>query len=441
MKLKPTKKAIFPIDTILDPKFDQLVSDLEYYELDNGMRVLQMHDDRDRSFFVKAVVNAGAIHQSPDNRGLAHFVEHMVFKGTKNLGDKKEIDDFAQDFDLSYNAFTSNTSQGFHALSDADDESANAACKFVSDVVFNPLFPEEEVVLEKQVILAERKMYNSDPHEYPFEVLDRHYFSDDDPLGGGGILGLEEDIQRVDHKALVDFHHKYFHPENMLLICSSGLESKQMRQLLAKYFNKGGSRRGWLDNPIIDQPRHTASQNYAEHKDYDNVRVFVSYYFPKQSTFSFPDKELFGLEVISYVLSKRLFQDLRENQGLAYSVWANLSNIFHGHLMLLSGEFPQEVYLTAREQLENYMQKLVDEPITTQEYKRAIRHLTSIRWANSAKAVLNHVANNLYKFGQFTSPEFLIEYYNKLDLEYVQQLLETLFVEAKPEVIVVGPTS
>lgn len=439
MNTKATTNAVFPLAAELDPKFNERVSGLEYYTLDNGLRVLQMHDDRDRSFFVKTIVNAGAIHQTKQSRGLAHFVEHMVFKGTSNIGDKKALDEFAQDYDLAYNAYTSNTAQAFHALSDVDDESAEAACRFVSDLVFNPLMPEAEVKLEKQVILAERKMYNSDPHEYPFEVLDRHYYDENHPLGGGGILGLEKDISKISHSDLVGFHQEFFHPDNMLLICSSGLENSKMKNLMSKHFSQGEKGRGWHKNPILGEARRTEIQDYQEEKDYDNVRIFVSYYFPKQSSFNFPDKELFAMEVISFVLSKRLFQDLRDNQGLAYSVWANLINMVHGYTMLLSGEFPKEHYATAREQLVGYMQKLISEPITTQEYSRAMRHLTSIRWANSAKAVLNHVANNLYKYGQFTSPEFLLDYYKQLDLEYVQMLLETFFVEAKPEIIAVGP--
>lgn len=104
----PTTDAIWPISRLLDPDFHKFVSDCEIYQLDNGMRVVLISDQKDRSSYFRLTVNAGAIHQSPHKRGIAHFVEHMLFQGTEKFASWQEIMDHAKEYNLSWNGHTGN---------------------------------------------------------------------------------------------------------------------------------------------------------------------------------------------------------------------------------------------------------------------------------------------------------------------------------------------
>src|SRR5690606_28658717 len=134
----------------------------------------------------------------------------------------------------------------------SDTESAAAACKYISQVVFHPLFPEKEIKLEKQVVLSERKMYNNDPWSVLYESYDQHFYGDKNPIGGGGVLGSEQDILGFTHQDVIDHHHQLFVPANMLLVMSSGLEHSQMEDLAQEYFDINVETGNWEKNNLKD---------------------------------------------------------------------------------------------------------------------------------------------------------------------------------------------
>jgi predicted Zn-dependent peptidase len=432
-----TQQAIWPLPETLDPEFESKVHNFEFYTLSNGLRVLQTSDPNDRSFNVKVQVNGGAIHQEVGKRGIPHFHEHMVFKGTEKFADKKDLYEFAENFNLSHNASTGYTDQEFYANSDADLESANAACEFVSQVVFHPSFPETEALLEREVVLSERLMYNNEPWDVVGELYARHYFEEQHPLGGGGVLGSEDEIKEFTVQDVRDFHDKFFHPANMLLVISSQLEGGKMRELAEKYFNvtKPGE---WNPNPIIGLKRATQKESSLIEKDYDATYVYVNHYFPEERIGQM-DKEIYTMILLSYVLSKRLYKDLRDSQGLAYAIGSYSDSIYHGRNLVLYGQFGKDKYKKAKEQLVTYVNKLVEEPITEMEFKRAMRNRKSVRWADSPSKILDFIADKYFYRGQFVSPEYTHRYYDQVSLGDLQAFAKDYLKDNQPEIVAVGP--
>lgn len=434
----PTDNAIWPLEERLDPDFEKNVSGVEFYTLPNGLRVLQSRDQQDRSFSVELRVNAGSIHQNTEKRGVPHFHEHMVFKGTEKFPNKTALYEFAENHNLEHNASTGYTSQEFYAVSDAEINEAKAACEFVSQVVFHPIFPEAEAVLEKEVVMSERLMYNNEPWDVISEKYSQHFYGEQHPLGGGGILGSEADIESFTVDDVRKLHEEFFHPENMLLVICSGLPSEQMRELAMEYFSVSKRNGNWVKNPIYKQSRLTTPGELLIEKDYDATYLYVSHYFDYEPM-HFPNIETFALSVINYALGKRLYKDLRDQQGLAYSVSSFTDDIYHGRTLTLYGQFAAKKYESAKSQLLNYTQKLIEKPVTLEEYNRAILKRKSVRWADSARNILNWVADLYFYRGQFNSPEYMHKYYDQLTLDYVNSIAKKFLEHSKPEIIAVGP--
>jgi predicted Zn-dependent peptidase len=431
--------AIWPISTQLDPQATSNLRPHTLYTLGNGLRVLIISDTQDRSCKFEVLVNAGAVHQQPNKRGIPHFTEHMVFRSTADFADNEQIMQFAQNFNLDFNGFTSRDMQSFHAVSDADMETAEAAAKLISQIVFHPRLEEKYIKTEREIVYSEQQAGESDPQNVTQEELVRHFYPDTHALGAGGLIGEPETILDYTHDDVVNFYTQYFHPANMLLVVSGGLSEPEFKQLVEKYFDKAVANSSWVVNPLLGELRQTTSTERINKRDFNHVNVIISQYLPMSTAITYPSLEFFSLRMAEFVLSTRLFLEVREKLGLAYAVWAEVDNMHHGVAFNVQGEFPQKNYVQGKAELIKHLSEIITKPITNDEFKRALRNRKSVRWADRTSVVANFVGKQLFSRGQIVSPEVGQYWYEQLSVETVNAHIQQLLSGVVMEEILVGP--
>lgn len=435
----PTKNAVWPVEELIEDDFFSKVKGCEIYTLDNGIRVLVMSDPNDRSTYLNMMVNAGAIHQASDNRGIAHFTEHMLFQGTELFSDWGKFIEHAEEYNLNWNGSTGDSNQEFFVEADNDDESINEAFIHLAELIWKAQIPEDKVEKEKQVVMSEFKAGMSDPDKFTFKVLLDHFYDADMPWSNGGVIGNEESINGFTHKSSLEFYKKYFHPQNMVLLVVGGKEIDYYKKLIEQYFNVNAEQRDWDVNPTLDMQRKGGNLITEVEKDFNHVNLYAGYYLHKPSDIDYPSLEMYALRFAAYALSTRVFLDLRDKQGLAYSIGTGLDNYDLGYFFNFSGEFPKEKYSEARKGMEDYTQNKIFEPITQVEFKRALRYYKSVRWAKSGRQVANHAVSNLFFHGQPLAPESNHKYLDQLTVDFVNETVNKFFKDRPMEVIAVGP--
>lgn len=435
-----TNQAIWPITQNLENDFAAKVGALDIYTLDNGMRVLLGHDPNDRTTYFRVIVNGGALHQNVGLRGVPHFTEHMVFRATEQFKDNVEVMDFVQEYNLSYNGFTSQEEQGYYVESDVDLESSQAAAKFISQVVLHPTFPEADAAKEREIIMSERKAGMSEPDQVTGEVYTQHFYSDKHPWGGGDVIGSEQDIAQFKVEHCIDFYKRFFIPANMVLIATSSLPKDQLKKMVNDYFNvQMPIVNQWSENPLIGATRDTEVHDSLIPADFNHVNLYLGNYLPYSEDLYDYSLDYFGLRLAAQVLSVRQFLEVREKQALAYSTYSLVDNTGTGFFFTSHGQFPKDVYAKGREELLKEHNNLTTTPITEKEFRQAKRKLKSVRWADNLRAIATFVGGNLFERGQLIAPETQQKFYDQLTVEGVNNLVQKYLVNTPLETIAVGP--
>jgi predicted Zn-dependent peptidase len=301
------------------------------YTLKNGLRVIvaPMHETKAMTALV--LVKVGSRYETRKINGVSHFVEHLMFKGTKkrptSLNISKELDGIGAE----YNAFTGKDHTGYYIK--ANYEKAELALEMLSDILFNSLFDPKEIERERGVIVEEINMYEDNPLMFAEDLFERTVYGEH-PLGWH-VAGPKEVIKKVSHHDIINYHHHYYQPLNMLVAVAGRIDSRLIK-LIKKYF--GGPRKA---APVKRFAKITIRQSRPQlavkFKDTEQVQLCLG--FPSYDYF---DKRLYALYLLGVILggnmSSRLFTSIREKKGLCYFIRSGV-NVYQdtGNLMIQAG--------------------------------------------------------------------------------------------------------
>ncbi|WP_028610985.1 M16 family metallopeptidase [Paenibacillus harenae] len=283
------------------------------YNLSNGLRVVVEYIPTVRSVSFGIWVKTGSRFETPENNGISHFIEHMLFKGTDQRS-SKDIADLFDGIGGNVNAFTSKEYTCYFAK--VLDEHLPLAVDALSDMFFHSTLDPEELAKEKNVILEEISMYEDTPDDKVHDEASRAAFGDH-PLAYS-ILGIEERLTAMNSNTLRGYMDDKYSLENTVISVAGNVEESSLLALLEKHF-------GAFAN---SNPQESSVESPAFHGDY---------LFYKKKTeqnhlcISFPgcsitDSKLYAMILLNNALgggmSSRLFQEIREKRGLAYSVYS-----------------------------------------------------------------------------------------------------------------------
>lgn len=288
---------------------------VNFSQLDNGLRILSDRMDHVETVTVSIWVDVGARYEPRHLNGASHLLEHMAFKGTH----RRSARDLAIDIENVggyLNAFTSREHTNYYARLMKDDLAL--AVDILADITRNPLFREEELTREKDVILQEIGQSRDTPDDHIFDLLQATAFPEQ-PLGRS-IMGSMESVARLRTGLLQDFMKNHYRGESMVLTAAGAVDHDTLAGLAEKYFGDLPARRNKSYEPARYEGGDVRLNRHLE-------QLHIACAFPGVS---YHDDGYYTMQVYNTILgggmSSRLFQEVRENRGLAYSVYSYASS-------------------------------------------------------------------------------------------------------------------
>ena len=280
----------------------------------NGVRLITEQMDHVRSVSVGVWLTRGSRHEPQEHGGIAHFVEHMLFKGTTS----RSAEDIAQQVDSlggHLDAFTSKEYAGYYIK--VLDEHLSTALDVLSDLVLNPAFDSADLEREKKVVLEEIKMVEDTPDDLVHELFTQSFWRDH-PLGQP-ILGTAESVQALTAAVLRSYFTNTYTAHNLVIVAVGNITHAKMKALVEPTF---GTLNG-VGDAAMEQPPAVVRHAQVRTKDLEQSHVLLG-------TSSYPQNhdDRYAAYVLNTMLggsmSSRLFQNVREKRGLAYAVFSNL---------------------------------------------------------------------------------------------------------------------
>ena len=282
--------------------------------LKNGLTIIGEEIPYLKSISLGVWVKAGSIMETKENSGVSHFIEHMLFKGTTNRTSKelaREIDNLGGVI----NAFTSKECTCFYVK--LLDEHINIGIDVLSDMILNSRFDELDIKKEKSVILEELKMYEDSPDDLVYDLLLENIYKDHSL--GMNILGDRQSLKNLKRESILDYYNEYYVPNNSIIsICGNFKFEEIVKQIEEKF-------KTWQPKSVDTS---TTKPNFnpcivKKNKDIEQVNLAINLDAIPMTN----NREVYALSVVNNVfggsISSRLFQKIREEKGLAYSIYSS----------------------------------------------------------------------------------------------------------------------
>jgi predicted Zn-dependent peptidase len=399
--------------------------------LPNGLIVLTERMDHLRSVAMGVWIKSGSRGEAAEINGISHFVEHMVFKGTRNRTAQniaREMDSIGGNLD----AFTGKETICFNVKSLADH--VPIALDVLADLVLNPIFASSDIERERGVILEEIKIDEDNPDVLVHELFTQSFWKDH-PLGKP-ILGTTQTVARLDQPKLLDYHSGRFHAGNMVFSAAGNLEHDQYVEAVAQKFvgMPGGQPQTELPAPLA-----TARIQLKNKKSLEQVQICLGVPSP-----SITDENRYATLILNTVLgggmSSRLFQTIREERGMAYSVFSDLSPYRDtGTLCVYAGTSAGKA-LECIELIMTEFRKMKEEPLSDEELTRAKDQLKGniLMGLESSNSRMANLARQEIYFGQFFTADEIIAKIEAVQPEQIQAMAQRLFDPEKIAVTLLG---
>ena len=403
--------------------------------LDNGLRVVTEKIPYVRSVSLGVWLNVGSRDEDSSRNGITHFLEHMVFKGTK----KRSVRDIAQSLESLggyLNAFTTKEQTCFYAR--VLDMHVDEAMDVLADLVQNGTFKREEVDREKLVVIEELKNAEDDPEDIIHDYFEQALF----PTHSLGfpIIGTEENLRRFKREDLLAHTASYYHPSRIVIAAAGNIDHNQLVRLVEKHL------------------KNLPSSTYVEQRKQGPTGIdhntFAEYPRPINQShiclgtvgYSIKHRDRYPLMVMNALLgegmSSRLYQNIRERYGFAYSVYS------YTNLMSDSGVFGAYI-ATDKKNIENSIELIQKEltrlklkPVSRAELERTksqIKGVLMLSLENMSGRMMRLGSSELY-FESFTSLDTILKKVDAVTPESIQRVANDLFREEKFSTVIVRPS-
>ena len=283
--------------------------------LPNGLKVITIKKDT-RLASINIGVNIGSLYEDEKELGMSHFVEHMLFKGTKNRSNEqlnRELEFLGGD----YNAYTDYISTVYSIT--CLDEEFEKGIELLSDMVLNSSFDEKEMKKEKGVVLSEIKSDKDDIED--LSISRTHEYAFDKSALRNSIAGTEEHVKGFKRKQVYDFYKKYYTPDNCVIVTVSAFSHEQMQKIIIDLFGKWEGKSHKKAEIIKEENKELIKTTYKSQIEQGTVTYLYAF---KEVC----EKDKLPLKILSYKLAESsnsiLFRELREERGLAYDVYSQM---------------------------------------------------------------------------------------------------------------------
>ena len=402
--------------------------------LSNGIRVVGEHLPTFRSVTVGVWLRTGSITETPEMSGISHFIEHMLFKGTS----KRSARDIAAQMDAiggQINAFTAKECTCYYVK--VLDENVDVGLDVLSDMLMDSKFEPSDIEKEKGVIVEEIGMSTDNPEDYVHELINRTYY-EGHPLARP-ILGTVESVNAVDRGKLLGYLHEHYGADDAVIAIAGNFDPDRITDRLETYFGaldfEGPAQKAGPDGRAVSEK---GSISIAQ-RDIEQVHICLGL-----PGFSIDDAKRYPMLVLNNLfggsMSSRLFQSIREERGLAYSVYSYPAAYSDtGMVGIYAGTSPHQVEavleLTVQE-----IKTLLAEKVTKEEFEQSRAQLKGnyILGMEGTSSRMTALGKNMTLLGKIVRDEEIVQKIDSVTIDDVIEAMTMIFDFAKVSAALVG---
>ena len=399
--------------------------------LANGVRILSQKMPFVQSVSMGVWIHVGSRDEAITENGLSHFIEHMIFKGTE----KRTAFEIAKAFDAigGYtNAFTTMETTCYHAKVMVNH--LETMTEILTDIFLNSVFDETEIEKERPVVFQEIGMMEDTPDEYVHQLASRAFWGAH-PLGRS-ILGDRSNIMKFTSQGIRDFFKRLYQPDRMIIAAAGNIEHDYLVHLLSPVFETIQPGKTFP----VRLPPSRQSGIHIHSKDLEQLHVCIN-----TGGVSSSDPRRYVLSLMNTILggnmSSRLFQRIREERGLAYSVYSFASSFTDsGTFGVYAGVDPDHLMETVNLMLHSF-QEIRSTPVTEDELRYAKEFTLGnlLMSAESNENQMVRLAQSEIHFGRYTYMDEIIEKLNQVTADDIQQLAMDMFHNDQMTLTLHGP--
>ena len=399
--------------------------------LKNGLTIIGEEIPYLKSISLGVWVKAGSIMETKENSGVSHFIEHMLFKGT-TIRTSKELAREIDNLGGVINAFTSKECTCFYVK--LLDEHINIGIDVLSDMILNSRFDERDIKKEKSVILEELKMYEDSPDDLVYDLLLENIYKDHSL--GMNILGDRQSLKNLKRESILDYYNEYYVPNNSIIsICGNFKFEEIVKQIEEKF-------KTWQPKSVDTT---TTKPNFnpcivKKNKDIEQVNLAINLDAIPMTN----NREVYALSVVNNVfggsISSRLFQKIREEKGLAYSIYSS-QTLYEdcgelGIFASTSTENIQEVYKYILEEIELIRNEYIS-PQEIHESKEQLKGSYMLDLESTSSRMMSN-GKNLLMRNKVDDEQDIIDYINAVEYDDVVKIIKKVFNTENMGVCIVG---
>lgn len=389
---------------------------LEVIALDSGVRLILNSMDSVRSVSIGIWCNNGSVNENDDEQGISHFIEHMLFKGTKTR-DHFQIVNEIDKLGGQMNAFTSKECTCFYVK--CLDEHFRATAEVLTDMICNPTFPADELEKEKGVIIEEINMNADDPDDVAFDILEDNVY-----CGMGmshPVLGTKETVSSFTHDKLDEYYFDHYTRDEIIVSLAGSFDRNEVIEYFEDKFYNLKEHREFITDKNISP---SSNGRYIEvTKDIEQAHIAMGIrLFPAGDPRRYPMMLLCNL--LGGGMSSRLMQNVRVKKGLAYSVYSMTGFYSHTGLFVICAGVAKNKVDEALEAIKEELDRLKGDDISAEEFQSSKEQLKSsfIFGQESVQNLMIYNGRNLLTYGRCITPSEVLNMLDDITLEDINDV-------------------
>lgn len=404
---------------------------MKYFNLENGIRVVCEKIDYVKSLSVGVYVGAGSAKEGKEENGISHFLEHMFFKGTKTRS-AREIAEFMDYCGGQLNAVTSKEYTCYYAQ--VLENHRDKAFEILADMLINSTFTKENIEIEKKVISEEIKIGEDTPEDLIFDLISELTWQKS-PLGFP-VAGTIDSVSKITQDMILNYYKKYYPGNNMVISVVGSFDENTIKSELQHYFGEISALEYKEEKKEIPK---VESGILVRKKDVEQCQLCISF-----EGLSRCDEYVYDLLSVNAMfggsMSSRLFQKIREENGLSYSVYSYLNTYSDcGSFVIYAGMNPDELEKVLS-LINDEINLIKKEGLSEKEILCSTEQLKSsiIMGLESMSSRMSNYGKNLLVRGEIDDYDALMRKISRVDIKRTKEIIERVFVPEKMNIAVLG---
>ncbi len=399
--------------------------------LDNGLRLVYEKIPYVRSVSVGVWVGTGSRNENIKNNGISHFIEHMLFKGTTNRS-AKQIAESIDAIGGQINAFTGKECTCYYAKT--LDTHLNVSLDVLSDMLFNSKFASGDIKVEKKVVVEEIGMYEDSPEELVHDIFSEMVWSGNSL--GYPILGTQECIDRFDKKMINQYMQEMYTPDNTVISVAGNFNEDDLIEKVKKYFGH------WKNDKVYDNkysPVEYKTDRIIREKETEQVHLCMGF-----KGIEHGDDKIYSLLALNNIfgggMSSRLFQKIREEKGLVYSIYSYPSTYKTAGLFVIYAGMNPEYLQTVIDLSKKEVDLLIKKGVTKDELNKSKEQMKGnfILGLESTNSRMNSIGKAELMLGRINTPEEVLKKMDNVTMDNIREVIDMVFKYDKLSISAVG---